>query len=154
VFEVSTKGIRELDVEIFDRRGLNVYNINKLDGFWDGNYRGGAAAPDGVYSYVLQAIDFNDKDHLISGVFPLIRETIAILPNPAKEKISVDVKGRVDLPYSWKIYDHLGNMVASGENIYDPGIYEIALPNVNNGIYLLVLSDNQNVVAAKLIINN
>jgi gliding motility-associated-like protein len=52
LFTVKTKGIKKLEVEIYDRWGVKLYEWNTVDGGWDGkNSSTGKLCPDGTYYY-------------------------------------------------------------------------------------------------------
>lgn len=71
-FEIGTYGIRELNVRIYSRWGLKIYESNMVDFQWNGTYQN-VPVPEGVYVYVIEAIGENDQDYLESGTVTLIR---------------------------------------------------------------------------------
>lgn len=71
-FEIGTYGIRELNVRIYSRWGLKVYESNMVDFQWDGTYQN-VPVQEGVYVYVIEAIGENDKEFLESGTVTLVR---------------------------------------------------------------------------------
>lgn len=50
VFRVSTFGVSELTIDIYNRWGERIYTSNELDFAWDGTFEG-EIVPDGTYTY-------------------------------------------------------------------------------------------------------
>lgn len=71
-FEIGTYGIRELNVRIYSRWGLKIYESNMVDFKWDGTYQN-VPVQEGVYVYVIEATGENDQNYLESGTVTLIR---------------------------------------------------------------------------------
>lgn len=63
LFLVSSKNVKEITYDIYDRWGLKIATYNGITGGWNGETKNGKMAPDGVYYYVLKAI--TDKGETI-----------------------------------------------------------------------------------------
>ena len=55
VFYINTISLSSWTINIFDRWGKEVYSSTDLNKYWDGKTKGGGAAPDGIYYYVINA---------------------------------------------------------------------------------------------------
>ncbi|MGQ0829919.1 MAG: gliding motility-associated C-terminal domain-containing protein [Bacteroidota bacterium] len=76
VFEITTKNIKELEIKIYNRWGLLVWNSSpsgRLGGAWDGKTTAGAECADGVYYYMLIAKGLDDKEYKEKGFLQLLR---------------------------------------------------------------------------------
>ena len=71
---VTTKNMKEVYYDIYDRWGLKIAEYNGLTGGWNGETKNGGAAPDGTYYYVLHATAINGKTVDQSGFLQLLRE--------------------------------------------------------------------------------
>ncbi|MEO0469225.1 MAG: PKD domain-containing protein [Bacteroidota bacterium] len=71
-FLVGYVGIRSLNVQIFSRWGMKIYEEDNKDFRWDGTYDG-QPSPEGVYVYVIRGIGENGLDYVRSGTVTLIR---------------------------------------------------------------------------------
>jgi gliding motility-associated-like protein len=80
VFKILAKGVAKMDVSIYDRWGLKLYEVlasvpdatNYVIG-WDGRASSGKEAPDGTYYYILKAYGFDTKTYEYKGFVTLIR---------------------------------------------------------------------------------
>ncbi|MEL6675754.1 MAG: PKD domain-containing protein [Bacteroidota bacterium] len=71
-WQVGYIGIRTMQVEVFSRWGMKVYESDNPDFRWDGTYKG-EPVPEGVYVYVIRGIGENDLNYLRKGTVTLIR---------------------------------------------------------------------------------
>ncbi|MEM6346893.1 MAG: PKD domain-containing protein [Bacteroidota bacterium] len=71
-FIVGYYGIRSLNVEIYSRWGMKIYESNNPDFAWDGTYDG-TPVPEGVYVYKITGIGENNLSYTRSGTVTLIR---------------------------------------------------------------------------------
>lgn len=71
-FIVGYYGIRTLNVEIFSRWGMKIYESNNPDFQWDGTYNG-EPVPEGVYVYKITGIGENNLTYGKNGTVTLIR---------------------------------------------------------------------------------
>ncbi|PKP39540.1 MAG: hypothetical protein CVT98_01405 [Bacteroidetes bacterium HGW-Bacteroidetes-15] len=72
VFFVRGKGIATLSVQLYNRWGNKVFEINDVSQGWDGKYKG-ADQNTGVFVFVLEATFLNGKKVTQSGDVSLIR---------------------------------------------------------------------------------
>jgi len=72
LFLVSSKNIKEIYYDIYDRWGLKIAYYNGLTGGWDGQTKNGGMAPDGTYYYILHATALNGKEISQSGFLQLL----------------------------------------------------------------------------------
>ena len=56
IFYVRSKGLTTLQVEIYNRWGMRLYEFDTVNGGWDGRTAQGNEAPDGTYYYILKAV--------------------------------------------------------------------------------------------------
>ncbi|MCB0380216.1 MAG: PKD domain-containing protein, partial [Flavobacteriales bacterium] len=71
-FYVDGYGIKELQVKIFDRWGLKIYDEIGVDQSWDGTYNGNIVQTD-VYVYKVRAKDIFDEWHDYIGKVTVIK---------------------------------------------------------------------------------
>jgi gliding motility-associated-like protein len=71
-FFIDSKGLSTLNVLIFNRWGTMIYEINSLNGVWDGKTSSGDA-PDGTYFFVLKAKSDGGRDFEQTGYLLLSR---------------------------------------------------------------------------------
>ena len=65
VFYINSKGLKELDAEIYDRWGLKMYEWHTIKGGWDGFTAAGLPASDGTYYYIITLTEeFSNKKHV------------------------------------------------------------------------------------------
>lgn len=55
-FLIKSKALAELNVIIFNRWGMKLYEYNAVNSGWDGRTFSGVTAPEGTYFYILNAI--------------------------------------------------------------------------------------------------
>jgi gliding motility-associated-like protein len=69
----NLQGIKQINVEVFDRIGEKVFESNDINFGWDGTYRG-KDAPVGVYTYIAQIVWLNNhSDSRYKGTVTLLR---------------------------------------------------------------------------------
>ena len=73
VFYINTTGASAIDVVIFDRWGLKIYEWHTIDGGWDGHNANGVKVSDGTYYYIADVTDGDGKTTQTKGAFTLIR---------------------------------------------------------------------------------
>ncbi|MBL7883007.1 MAG: gliding motility-associated C-terminal domain-containing protein, partial [Bacteroidia bacterium] len=73
VFYVSSEGLKELKVMIFDRWGLKMYEYEGINGSWDGRTTAGVEVSDGTYYFILEATGVNGKEFLEKGAILVSR---------------------------------------------------------------------------------
>jgi gliding motility-associated-like protein len=73
IFYITSKGLKTLQVEIFDRWGLKLYEFDTINGSWDGRNNNGVAAPDGTYYWILKAEGDDGDIYNMHGFLTLIR---------------------------------------------------------------------------------
>jgi gliding motility-associated-like protein len=71
-YEIFVTGIKEYNLNIFNRWGQIVFTSNDAYKQWDGSASGNQA-PDGEYYYTLVIIDFLKEQHTYKGIVTLIR---------------------------------------------------------------------------------
>jgi gliding motility-associated-like protein len=72
VFRIS--GLKKGDeVDIYNRWGILVGEINEPEEIWDGRTTGGAVCSAGVYFYIIFSENPKIKEHLKKGVIQLVR---------------------------------------------------------------------------------
>jgi hypothetical protein len=59
--------------KVFNRWGQQVFEANSPDFAWSGTGADGRLLMEGVYSYVLQAVDFQGQEVQETGTITLIR---------------------------------------------------------------------------------
>ena len=71
-FIIGYRGIRSLNVQIFSRWGMKIFEADSPDFFWDGTYRD-RPVPEGVYVFVIRAVGENDQQYVRKGTVTLVR---------------------------------------------------------------------------------
>jgi len=56
VFKIKSTGLKSLNCSIFNRWGLQIYEWEGINGYWDGNIKSGMA-PDGTYYFIVNYTD-------------------------------------------------------------------------------------------------
>ena len=67
-FYITSSGLKELHVDIYDRWGLKVGEINGLNGYWDGTN-----ASEGTYFFILNATGYDGSDIQKQGYLMLVK---------------------------------------------------------------------------------
>lgn len=65
-FRVSTIGIKELNVQIFNRWGELIFTENNVNFIWDGTHKG-FYVPDGTYTYKIEFLTNSGREKNIHG---------------------------------------------------------------------------------------
>ena len=73
VFNFQTESIKDLSCTIYDRWGVKLWEINTINGSWDGRDLTGTPCVTGTYYYVLAATDVNLKTVSAKGFLQLMR---------------------------------------------------------------------------------
>lgn len=72
-FLIRTKGIKEIDLKIFNRWGQLLYEFTGPLAAWDGRMADGAEASDGTYFYMVSATGYEDRKITREGTVTLFR---------------------------------------------------------------------------------
>jgi gliding motility-associated-like protein len=151
-FEIKTIGVKELDVSIFNQWGNKMYEIDSVNGKWDGITTGGAKAPDGTYFYALIAKGLDNQDYDRKGTVLLLRHGTATYPNPVEGIVHIKIYDPLQAPVSVAVYFVYGQL-AHSEVIDDPENIAIDISYLSSGIYILKLSDGKQDYFARIIKN-
>jgi gliding motility-associated-like protein len=151
-FEIKTSAVRELTCNIYNQWGNKVYQIDEVNGRWDGKNKGGAEMPDGTYFYALSAYGFDNKDHERSGDVLLLRNASQAYPNPVSGRVKVEVAGILEAPVRFIVYSVEGQVALSGD-VDDPLNVDIDLAPLPRGIYLLKVFDDKRHYYVRIIKN-
>ncbi|MBR4137222.1 MAG: S8 family peptidase [Bacteroidales bacterium] len=101
--------------------GDNANNPNSYDGY-------------GIPDFVM-ALQILDVEEVVIGE----NEIVSVYPNPSKGNVNVTLKEGVDR-VNMTVYDNIGRMIVNTMNVNE---LEIALNNLNSGIYTVsVVSEN------------
>jgi gliding motility-associated-like protein len=73
VFRVNSQYLSDLHIEIYNRWGVKVAEINKEMEGWDGRTLSGENAPDGTYYYILKARGYDGQEFEEKGTVTLLR---------------------------------------------------------------------------------
>lgn len=71
-FKLQIQGFRSYEVLIYNRWGEKLAELNQNNTSWNGEVNG-KAAPNGVYFYIVHAVDFEGTEYEYSGTLTLIR---------------------------------------------------------------------------------
>lgn len=72
-FTVDGINIATINVEIYNRWGLNIYSWDNLDGKWNGKNSSGSEVPSGTYYYIIKATGKDKKEYLKKGTITLLK---------------------------------------------------------------------------------
>jgi len=72
-FFVSPRLVTDLTIDIYDRWGKLIYRSDNLNFRWAGTDSDGQPLPEGVYTYVINAVEFNGERLRQSGTITLYR---------------------------------------------------------------------------------
>ncbi len=72
-FIMDAKEIKTFSCSIYNRWGKKVFEWTDINEGWDGKTKGGAAAADGVYYFIIQAVGTDEVEYDISGTVTLLR---------------------------------------------------------------------------------
>lgn len=67
----------------------------------------------------------------------------AIFPNPNDENITIRQIVDDNEPIKIEVFDVVGQLVYSNLIIFEEGVYRLQLPNINQGMYLLNITDDK-----------
>ncbi len=73
VFSLQTKGLENLDAEIFNRWGQKIYEWHTTNGAWDGRSASGVPCDNGTYYFVIRATGIDGKKYFKKGPFSLVK---------------------------------------------------------------------------------
>jgi gliding motility-associated-like protein len=73
VFTISSSGVKEITLQIFNRWGQLMYDFNGAKAGWDGITNNGSEASAGTYFYFVKAIGFDGKEYEKKGSLNLFR---------------------------------------------------------------------------------
>jgi gliding motility-associated-like protein len=68
IYKIITKGIVELNMDIYNRWGTKIFSFTGVNDYWDG-----AESPAGTYFYILSAIGIDDKTYQQQGFITLFK---------------------------------------------------------------------------------
>ncbi len=57
------------EFSIYDKYGMKIFHTNKTFEAWDGTIKKGHLAPSQYYTYYVKYYDFNNKEHIKTGIF-------------------------------------------------------------------------------------
>jgi hypothetical protein len=151
-FEVISKGLVSLEVDIYDRRGLRVNGFTGLDGRWNGDYDNGNEAPDGMYPFYLRGMGFDDHNYEQAGLIRLIREATNLFPNPASQFVHLDIGRMINGPFNVEIINYKGERILYDTMTAVNKLVTLDVSGLLEGVYLVRLSDGNRIISKKLII--
>jgi gliding motility-associated-like protein len=73
VFKPKIRGIKELNLWVYNRYGVIIFNSNKINSFWDGYTTSGEPCQAGIYFCIAEAIGFDGKSYKLKGNITLLR---------------------------------------------------------------------------------
>jgi gliding motility-associated-like protein len=73
VFKLNPKGMKNIELEIFNRWGQVLYTFSGINAAWDGRNTFGEKVPDGTYFFFVRATGFDDKVFEKKGTVNLFR---------------------------------------------------------------------------------
>jgi len=139
-FEIKSSGLKELNVNIFNQWGNKMYEIEEVDGKWDGNTKGGAKAPDGTYFYALRAKGLDEQFYDRQGSVLLLRNGSKAFPNPVIDKVNIKIYDPLQAPVNVAVYSVFVQLAYSAI-IEDPENIVIDISHLSSGIYILKVTD-------------
>jgi gliding motility-associated-like protein len=72
-FAINTTGIASLDLEIYNRWGIKLFETHTPDGKWDGHTTSGKTSEEGTYFYMLKATGIDGQTYTEKGYLTLLR---------------------------------------------------------------------------------
>jgi gliding motility-associated-like protein len=72
LFQISSMGITDFNLKIFDRWGVEIAELIAPNQGWDGRTSGGVKVSNGTYYYILKANASDKKSYNLTGFFMLI----------------------------------------------------------------------------------
>ncbi|MGZ4038695.1 MAG: T9SS type B sorting domain-containing protein, partial [Bacteroidia bacterium] len=73
VFTITSTGVKEISLQIFNRWGQRMYEFTGAKAAWDGLNSNGQKVSDGTYFYFVKATGFDDKEVNKNGSLSLFR---------------------------------------------------------------------------------
>jgi len=73
LFTITSTGVKEIQLVIFNRWGQKMYEFNGAKAAWDGVTNEGQKATDGTYFYFIKATGFDGKEYEKNGSVGLFR---------------------------------------------------------------------------------
>lgn len=73
VFKPIIRGIKELNLWVYNRYGVIIYADDKINCFWDGYTTSGEPCQAGIYFCVCEALGFDGKSYKLKSNITLIR---------------------------------------------------------------------------------
>jgi gliding motility-associated-like protein len=73
VFTITSTGVKEITLKIFNRWGQPMYDFNGPKASWDGVTSAGEKASNGTYFYFIKAVGFDGKEYEKNGPVSLFR---------------------------------------------------------------------------------
>lgn len=70
---INSSGLKEFQVEIYDRWGLKIWEADAATIKWDGRTTAGLECTDGTYFFILKATSQTNKDYSTKGFINLVR---------------------------------------------------------------------------------
>jgi gliding motility-associated-like protein len=151
-FEIKTQGVKVLNVSIFNRWGNKMFEIDSVNGKWDGNTTAGAKAPDGTYFYSLVAKGLDERNYERKGSVMLLRHGAETYPNPVENKVNIKINDPLDAPVTISVYSVFGQLVHS-EILDNPENLVVDISHLSSGIYILKVNDGKQDYFARIIKN-
>lgn len=74
LFFITSAGLKEYKLDIYDRWGLKVFSSEVPGEKWDGRTTSGVPCTDGTYYFILKAISVTTKDYSTTGYIQVIRK--------------------------------------------------------------------------------
>ncbi len=72
-FTVKAEGVNSINILIYDRWGLKMFESSSVTGAWDGKNIGGREVPSDTYFYIINATDNKGNNNKYKGDITLIR---------------------------------------------------------------------------------
>jgi gliding motility-associated-like protein len=72
-FFINNNGMKEFQIDIFNRWGTKVFSSSDAAVKWDGRSSKGSELSDGTYFFILKAVSINKKDVSTTGFVSLFR---------------------------------------------------------------------------------
>ncbi|MEQ6120039.1 T9SS type A sorting domain-containing protein [Reichenbachiella sp. MALMAid0571] len=136
--------------------GVNFYEVATISGNGNSNsIRSYSWTDDSdlmeLTYYRLKQTDYDGKfEYLrVLAVSPTFGSSLDVYPNPVSSGSQVFLRGSIDSQTNWSLFDLNGNEMSSGT--FDRNT-TISTSNFRSGIYMLKISNQQNVVSKKLIV--
>ena len=73
VFKITSKGLKTLHCEIYNRWGMKLYEWDDINGYWDGKTKTGLA-PDGTYFFIVNYTNNENETKTEKGFLSLFRD--------------------------------------------------------------------------------